>query len=127
MELTGRAGQHCRRARAVSPAAGKAEQSPSKDIARKVLLRNGHLAARPALAEDLLADRKAVRLLDPAPIIDGGRTPEIGERDCKKAACRFDRRISTVFDRELRLQARSDAREPRATGREPATAATRRH
>ena len=51
MELTGRAGQHRRRARAVSPAARKAEQSPSKDIARKVLLRNGYLAARPTLAE----------------------------------------------------------------------------
>ena len=51
MELARRAGEHRRRTRAVAPAAREAEQPPAKDVARKVLLRNGYLAALPALAE----------------------------------------------------------------------------
>ena len=65
------------------------------------------MIARPAVAEDLPADREAVRLLHPAPIIGGGRPPVIGERDRKPLAGAFDHRVGAVLDRELRLQART--------------------
>ena len=67
------------------------------------------VVARPAIAEDLLADREAVRLLHAAPVIGGGRPPVIGERDGKTPAGAFDHRIGAVLDRELRLQAGGDA------------------
>ena len=45
--------------------------------------------ARPAIAEDVPADREAVRLLHAAPVIGGGRPPVIGERDRKPPAGGF--------------------------------------
>ena len=55
------------------------------------------------------ADPEAVRFLDPAPVIGGGRPPVIGERDGKPPAGAFDHRIGPVLDRELRLEAGGDA------------------
>ena len=49
MELARRAGEHRCRTRAVAPSAREAEQSPAKNVARKVLLRDGYLAALPTL------------------------------------------------------------------------------
>jgi hypothetical protein len=65
--------------------------------------------ASPAIAEDLPADRQAVGLLDPAPIIGGGRPPVIGERDRKPPAGGFDDRIGLVLDRQLWFEAEGDA------------------
>ena len=50
-----------------------------------------------------------MRLLDPAPVIGGGRPPVIGERDGEPPAGAFDHRIGAVLDRELRLEAGRDA------------------
>jgi hypothetical protein len=65
--------------------------------------------ASPALAEDLPADREAVRLFDTAPIIGGGRPPVIGKWDREPPAGGFDDRIGPVLDRQLRLDAKGDA------------------
>jgi hypothetical protein len=65
--------------------------------------------ASPAIAEDLGADREAVRLLDPAPIVGGGRPPVIGKRDREPRAGGFDDGIGPVLDRQLRLEAKGDA------------------
>ena len=66
--------------------------------------------ASPAIAEDFPADREAVRLFDPAPVIGGGRPPEIGERDREPPPRGFNDRIGRVLDRQLRLEAEGDAR-----------------
>jgi hypothetical protein len=60
---------------------------------------------RPARAEDRLGDRQAVRLLHPAPVVGGGRPPEIGERDRKPPDGGFHDRVSSILDCELRLEA----------------------
>ena len=63
----------------------------------------------PAVAEDIPADREAVRLLDPAPVIGGGRPPVIGKRDREPPPSGLDDRIGPVLDRQLRLDANGDA------------------
>ena len=70
--------------------------------------------ASPAIAEDFRADREAVRLFDPAPIIGGGRPPVIGKRDREPPAGGFDDRIGPVLDRQLRLEAKGDASREKA-------------
>ena len=51
--LTGKAGQECHRAKASTPATGQAEQSPTQDAGREVLLGDRCFAALPALSEFL--------------------------------------------------------------------------
>ena len=63
----------------------------------------------PAIAEDLPADREAVRLLHPAPVIGSGRPPVIGERDREPPTGGFDDRVGPVLDRQLWLEAKGDA------------------
>jgi hypothetical protein len=65
--------------------------------------------SHPTIAEDCRADREAVRLFHPAPIVGGGRAPEIGEWDRKPPADAFADRVGPVLDRELRLEGCGDA------------------
>src|SRR6202011_4691470 len=65
--------------------------------------------ACPAIAEDLPADREAMRLFCAAPIICGGRPPVILEPDAETPASGFNDRMRAVLDRQLRLEAGGDA------------------
>jgi hypothetical protein len=67
------------------------------------------MVARPAFAKELPADAEAVGLLRAAPVIGGGRPPQIGERDRKPMPGGLNHRIRAILERELGLEAGRDA------------------
>jgi hypothetical protein len=67
------------------------------------------VVAGPTIAEDLPADREAMRLLRAAPVIGRSRPPVIFEPDAKTLASGFDDGVGAVFDRQLRLETGGDA------------------